>query len=42
MLQISLKIFGGEGAGVAVGGSWVEEAGGLICAGVSWLVGVEE
>lgn len=41
MLQISLKIFGGEGAGVAAGGSWLERAGGLIWAGVSWVVGVE-
>lgn len=42
MLQISLKIFGGEGAAVVVGRSWMEEAEGLICAGASWVEGVEE
>lgn len=42
MLQISLKIFGGEGAAVVVGRSWMEEAEGLMCAGASWLEGAEE
>lgn len=37
MLQISLKIFGGEGAAPAV-----EEAGGSISAGESWVAREEE
>lgn len=36
MLQISLKTFGGEGAAVVVvERSWMEEAEGPICVGVS-------